>query len=85
MQGQNQRYGPVMTVGDWVGTFLLSGIPIVGFILLIVWAFDSNTNTNKKNYARAVLLLGAIGVAIWFVAAIILGSFAAMLSGAYRY
>jgi hypothetical protein len=35
---------------------ILSGIPLVGFILLLVWAFSSTENPNKKNYARAVLL-----------------------------
>jgi len=45
--------------------FFLSAIPIVGFIMLMVWAFGGSVNLNKKNYARAILLLSLIGVTIW--------------------
>ncbi|MHB1484172.1 MAG: zinc-ribbon domain-containing protein [Saccharofermentanales bacterium] len=47
-------------IGQYIGMFILMGIPLVGFILTLVWAFGSNVNTNKKNYARAVLILGVI-------------------------
>jgi len=85
MEWQNKRYGPVMTVGDWIGTFLLSGIPIVGFILLIVWAFDSSTNVNKKNFARAVLLLAAIAVGVWLFFVLIIGSLVSLSSRSFLY
>ena len=29
-------------VGDWVGTLLVTMIPIIGLIMLFVWAFDSS-------------------------------------------
>ena len=54
-----------MKVGEYILMFILTGIPLVGFILLLVWAFGSSTNTNKKNYARAVLILGLIGVVLY--------------------
>lgn len=49
-----------LSVGQYIVMFILMGIPLVGFILTLVWAFGSNVNTNKKNYARAVLILGII-------------------------
>ena len=49
-----------LTIGQYIGMFILAGIPIVGQILILVWAFSSNTNTNKKNYARAILLIAVI-------------------------
>ena len=51
-------------VGSYIGMFILLAIPVVGFILLLVWAFGRNTNLNRKNYARAVLIMGLIGLAI---------------------
>lgn len=33
--------------GEWVLTFLITGIPLVGFIMLFVWAFGSGTNESK--------------------------------------
>lgn len=46
----------------YVGYQLLFSIPLVGFILLIVFSFD-DSNINRRNFARsyfAVLLLGII-------------------------
>ena len=51
--------------------FILSAIPLVGFICLLVWAFGSNANLNKKNYARAILIMGLIAVVLWVVILII--------------
>ena len=42
--------------GEWVITILIAVIPIVGFIMLIVWAFGSGTNPNKANWAKAGLI-----------------------------
>lgn len=61
-----------MTVGQFLLTMLVAGIPFVGFIMLLVWAFSSDTNINKKNYCRAVLIMGAIGVVIGIFFGIIL-------------
>jgi len=49
-----------LTVGEFIITFILMGIPLIGFIMMLVWAFGSETNTNKKNLARAVLIMGVI-------------------------
>ncbi|MCH5204146.1 MAG: zinc ribbon domain-containing protein [Oscillospiraceae bacterium] len=52
-----------MTVGQWVLTIFLSSLGLIGLILLFVWAFG-DTNTAKKNYARAMLIWEAITLAI---------------------
>ena len=64
---ENQQ-APVMTTKDWVITILISSIPLVGFIMLIIWAFSSSENPNKSNWAKAYL----IWMAILFVLFIIL-------------
>lgn len=65
--GNTQDYTP-MSVGSWVGTFLLTMIPTVGLIFLFIWAFDGSTMQPKKNFARAYLLTIAIimGLSIVF-------------------
>ena len=42
------------------GMLILQWIPIIGFIMILVWSFGSSFNRNTKNYARAVLVLGII-------------------------
>ena len=53
-----------MSVGAYIGTFILLLIPVVNLILLLVWSFSSGTNRNRKNLARAKLILFLIAIAI---------------------
>jgi uncharacterized membrane protein YqjE len=54
----------IMTMGDWILTLILTSIPVVGLIMLIVWSLSSSTNANKRNYARAALILMIIGIVL---------------------
>lgn len=58
---------PVMSVTDWIVTYLISAIPLVGLVMLFVWAFSSTENPNKSNWAKSALILGAIVAAIYLV------------------
>ena len=49
-----------MSVKDWLVTLLIIAIPVVGIIMLFVYAFSDHDNLNKKNWAKAQLLLLAI-------------------------
>ena len=51
-------------IGSWsyVGTFLLMALPLVGFVLTIVWACGGAHNLNRRNLARSQLLLLLINV-----------------------
>ena len=52
-------------------------IPLVNIVMMLVWAFGSNTNPNKANYFKATLILFAIVMAIYLVLAVVfLGSIA---------
>ena len=62
-----------MSVGMWIGTMLLSCIPIAGLVLLFMWAFDSSTKQPKKNYSRAVLVWYLIGIALSIIVPISMG------------
>lgn len=45
-----------VSVGDWLITLFLTSIPIVGFIMLIVWAFGGGGKSSKANWAKAMLI-----------------------------
>jgi hypothetical protein len=44
-------------------------IPLVGFIMLFVYAFGNNENVNKQNWAKAQLIFIAVivGLAVVFL------------------
>jgi hypothetical protein len=56
-----------MSVGDWIITMIVTAIPLVGFIILFVWAFSSGTNLSKKNWAKAALIFYAIIMVLYFL------------------
>ena len=51
-----------VSIGDWMLTYFLLFIPLVGLIMLFVWAFGSHTPPSKANWAKALLLWGLIGI-----------------------
>jgi len=67
MDEQRMQDENVVTFGEWLLTIFLMWIPLVNFILLIVWAFGSNTKPSKANWAKATLLLMIIGTVLYFL------------------
>lgn len=68
------EYRP-LSAWAYFGYNLLFAIPLVGFIMLIVFAFDSS-NINRRNYARSFFcayLIVLILLVIVFILCIILG------------
>jgi uncharacterized integral membrane protein len=65
-----------VSVGSWMGMMFVTAIPVIGLLMILVWAF-SGENESRKNYFRAILswililvLLGvAAGVAIGYLGA----------------
>ena len=53
----------IPSIGDWVLNIFLISIPLVGLILLIVWASDNNEKV-KKNFAAACLIWIGISVVL---------------------
>ena len=53
-----------MSVGDWIWTLVVMMIPLVGLVMIFLWAFGGHKgNLNRKNYCRALLvLLGLIAL-----------------------
>lgn len=45
-----------LSIGAYLLLFFLSALPLAGTILLIIWAVTGD-NQNKKNFARAMLII----------------------------
>lgn len=64
---------------NWLGTYGMIFIPIVGWIIslvmLFVWAFQKNGSKTKKNWARATMIF----LVVYFTLAMLLFSY--MMSG----
>jgi hypothetical protein len=52
------------SLGTWLANFVIVGIPIVGLIMLIVWATDSTKELIRK-WAIARLIWIAVSLMIW--------------------
>ena len=58
----DERSKPYGT-GRWMLVQFLEGIPLIGFICQLVWAFGSG-NISRRNYARARLIWLIIGIVL---------------------
>ena len=63
---ESQQYNPI-SVGEWIITTIILAIPIVGFIMLFVWGFGSNTQPSKANWAKATLIMIGISIVLSFL------------------
>jgi len=67
-------------LGMWTyfGYNLLFAIPLVGFILLLVFSFGGTRNINLRNYARSffcwMIILAVIFVIVLFFITVVLGT-----------
>lgn len=59
-----------LPVWKYMGIMLLTGIPVIGLIMILVWSFGKSWNKNTRNFARAVLIFGIIGFILSIVGAI---------------
>ncbi len=79
MDQQGTTYTP-MTIGDWIITFIITYIPLVGLIMLFVWAFGDGTHPSKKTWAQALLIFVAISI---ILAIVFFGIIASILGGIF--
>ncbi len=61
MNNNSTKLVPVIHLKEWVIANIISYIPVIGLTMLFIWAFGSSTvNENKKNWAKALLLIQLI-------------------------
>ena len=54
----------IVSVSDWIIAIILTSIPFVNIIMLLVWAFGSNTPKSKANWAKAGLIVQLVIIII---------------------
>jgi hypothetical protein len=60
-----------VSVGSWMFMLLVTALPLIGLIMVIVWAFTGENET-RKNYFRAILAWIAVAVVAGVVLALVL-------------
>ncbi|MBQ7922023.1 MAG: zinc ribbon domain-containing protein [Clostridia bacterium] len=79
-----QQNVDTMGIFDYILMMILFTLPIVGVILMLYWSFSSSTGINKKNFARAYLVLYIIQIVVIFAFTLLFGSlFTSLLSLGY--
>ena len=73
-----------VSVGGWIGVFLLCCIPFVNIIMLFVWAFSGGTKKSLKNYARASLILTLISIILVVIISVIIAAMGINISYSLR-
>ena len=72
-----KEYKPISAWG-YFGYELLFGIPLIGFIFLLVFALGGTENVNLKNFSRSYFCAFLIGLIITVVILAIAGGLAAI-------
>ena len=72
----SQENTPPMSYKEWALTIFLASLPFIGFILVLVWAFDSTTNIHKKNWAKGNLLIMVLAMILIFAFLFLFGGMA---------
>lgn len=69
------------SVGEWMINLLILSIPVVNFIVLLYWAFNSSSDPVKGNFSKAALLWLLI---IMILSFLFLGAIIGAFLGAMR-
>ncbi len=70
---KTSKYQPI-TTGGYIGITLLMCIPILGLLLAIIWACGGCRKINKRNLARAWLILMAVALVLSLVLGLVFRS-----------
>ncbi len=66
------HYDEHVSIGGWIGRWIVMCIPIVNIIMLFVWAFGGSRKYSLKTWARARLLLALIVIVALLITVIVL-------------
>lgn len=75
----------LITMGQYLIMFLITAIPIAGIVMLFIWGFGSETGSNKKNFARAYLVMMAIAIVLGILISVVMGAIMASIMGSMYY
>jgi hypothetical protein len=55
-----------ITLGEWIAYMILSGIPILGLIMVIVWSRDQS-RPSRANWAKVMILVSILGLMLFLI------------------
>lgn len=61
----------LITAGGYIGIFLLMGLPLIGFLLTVIWACGGCRKLQKRNLARATLIMMAVALVISLILGVV--------------
>ena len=77
---QAANMSPTVSIGDWFILMLVECIPVVNFIMMIVWALDSS-KPSRANFVKMQWIMMILSIVLGIVVAILIGGGAIALSG----
>lgn len=61
IEKQDGNKAEVLSMGDYLLMLILLAIPVVNIIACIIWIVGENGNPNRRNFAKAWLIITVIG------------------------
>jgi heme/copper-type cytochrome/quinol oxidase subunit 2 len=68
----NHEDSNYVSIRFWMFAMLVTAIPVVGWIMIFVWAFAGN-NESRKNYFKAILAWILLAIAFFVVLILVAG------------
>ncbi len=62
-----------LSAGDYVVMFILFCLPVVNLVLALVWGFGSSVNLNRRNFAKAFLILWLVMLILGILSGLVMG------------
>ena len=75
-----QPYQRELSVGDWILTLIVLGIPLVNVVMYLYWAFSSSVHPTRRNFSRASMVLFVVGAVLYVVLVFLIGVGTASMS-----
>ena len=47
----------ILSPKEWALTIFISSLPLIGFIMVLVWGLSNDTNIHKKNWALGTIII----------------------------
>jgi len=77
MENYNQpEQSNLISPQKWALYVFVAGLPFIGIIMLLVWAFGSDPNYTRRNWAKGMLLLYVIMIILSIIFFVFLGGMA---------
>lgn len=63
-----------ISTSDWMISIFVAFIPLIGVVMLLIWAFSKGIPETKANWAKAMLLWTLICIMLGVIFMVIFGS-----------